>query len=339
MLTRGFGIELECFLPEGHSMQDAAAAVAARGIPCHVETYNHSLRPTWKAVTDGSLGNMIRGAEFVSPILRGEEGLNELVKVCEALTDFGCTVNRSCGLHVHVGVGDAPLSFFKTLTKLYGAYEPTVLDKMMPPSRRASTNHYCRTMATVSATAIDRAASLDALISTISAGEPQHERRYRKLNLVAYARHRTVEFRQHSGTLDARKVRTWTMLCLRMVDAAMRGVELVSQERPRNKARPGSKAHAIGEMLLRPEGVTHREVLAATGWPSVSIPQKAKDCGIEFTTHRTGREVRYYARMQAGASFDVSIAGFCTKIGATEDERLYIETRTRNLSGSVQWAA
>lgn len=60
-----------------------------------------------------------------------------------------------------------------------------------------------------------------------------------------------------------------------------------------------SKDHQIGEMLLRPEGVTRTEVLQATGWPSVSIPQQAGICGIEIVSQRSGREVRYWARNAA----------------------------------------
>jgi Putative amidoligase enzyme len=339
-----FGVELECYLPEGRNMRQATEAVSRRiGEPVNAESYNHATRPCWKAVTDGSLGDYNRGVEFVSPVLRGEAGLAQLEAVCEALQDFGCTVNRSCGMHVHVGVAGQQVDFFKTLVKLYSVYEP-VIDAFMPPSRRASNNSYCKSMTSASAAAIDRAANLDALILVAHPG-PVDNRRYHKLNLVAFNRHRTVEFRQHSGTLDARKARLWTVTCMRMVEAAIRGVNPVAATQttsgPRNRAKAGSKAHLIGDMLLRPEGVTRTEIIAATGWPSVSIPQQAGICGIEFTTQRTGREVRYFARAAAEATpaQPITLQGFCELIGADETERQYLRARTENLSGPIQWAA
>jgi hypothetical protein len=330
-LDYGFGVELECYLPAGTSHAQAAAAVARRiGEPCAFEGYNHHLRPTWKVVTDGSLGDYARGAEFVSPILRGEAGLHQLEQVCQALTEFGCIVNRTCGLHVHVGVGNRPLQFFKSITKLYGIYE-SVIDGMMPSTRRANNNLYCRSMTSASPAAIDRAQTMHELISVATARCNTHVQRYFKVNLVAHARHKTVEFRQHGGTLDATRARNWTVLCLRMIDAAARGISFgASSEGQRNRAKPGTETHLVGEMMLRPEGVTRTELIHATGGP-ISIPGRARACGIEFIKQRIGREVRYFAVAAQSATLDVSIAGFCDLIGASTDERTHIETRTATL--------
>lgn len=48
--------------------------------------------------------------------------------------------------------------------------------------------------------------------------------------------------------------------------------------------RPGSKLEAIVGLLRRPEGCTTAQVLKATEWPSVSMPQQAKAAGI--TLHK-----------------------------------------------------
>lgn len=336
-LQAGFGIEIECYLPEGTTAAQAAAALAQRGIPCNAETYNHMARANWKVVTDGSLGDYSRGVEFVSPILRGENGLKQVETVCKALTDFGCTVNKKCGLHVHVGVANAALGFFKNLTKLYALYEP-IIDAMMPASRRASANMFCRSMTAANMARIESANDLDSLINTISGRGG--ESRYFKLNLTAYRRHRTVEFRQHSGTLDAIKATKWAILCLKMVAAAQRADFSISTAAPtQNRARAGSKSHQIGEMMMRREGVTAREVMAATGWPSVSLPQQAGICGLQFTTQRTGREVRYFAVAAQASRNEISITGFAAMIEANDDERNYIAQRTTDLSGAVAWAA
>jgi hypothetical protein len=349
LLTSTFGIEIECFLPEGATAASCAAAVSARiGETVHPETYNHGRRTWWKVVADGSLGDYQRGVEFVSPILRGEVGLVQAQKVAEALTDFGCTVNKRCGLHVHVGVDGAPLSFFKNLVKLYAAFEP-VIDSFMPPSRRKSACTYARSLTSIRSGDVDGASSFDGLAVTATPGASHHERRYFKVNLQAYLRHRTVEFRQHSGTLDAGKIRHWTLLCLRMVAAAKApSASITTAAAPvvsaANRARVGSKARQVGEMVSRPAGATGREVCAALGWPSVSMPAQLRACGLAFTTQRTGREVRYFAVAAATVTTDtvsttvISLASFIALVGA-DDHRAYLTQRVADLSGPVAWAA
>lgn len=58
--------------------------------------------------------------------------------------------------------------------------------------------------------------------------------------------------------------------------------------------RGGSKLEAIVGLLRRPVGCTAAEVLAATGWPTVSMPAQAKAAGIELTTAKEGRTTRYW---------------------------------------------
>jgi hypothetical protein len=359
-LNQSFGVEFECYLPESSSQSAVARAVSqrlqARGFDrgCMAENYNHITRTDWKVVADGSLGDYSRGIELVSPVLMGEAGLREVAAVAEALSDFGCTVNRKCGFHVHVGAAingaAVSLDFLKNAVRIYAAFEP-VIDAMMPASRRAQNNAYCRSLESLNGNrrALERAANVDE-IRTCIAGRFSNESRYFKLNLDALRRHRTIEFRQHSGTLDATKSTRWVSICLKMAFAARKAdvqIGTVAAEVPRavNRARQGSKAWQVGQMLLRPEGVTGQEICAALHWPSVSIPAQARACGLAFTTRREGREVRYWATSdapQVDASVpraDISISGFAALIDLSDAEREYIEQRTRDLAGSVSWAA
>ncbi len=66
---------------------------------------------------------------------------------------------------------------------------------------------------------------------------------------------------------------------------------------PSKKAvvRPGSKAAAIVGLLQRPEGCTTADVLNATDWPAVSMPQQAKAAGLKLRTEKEGRVTRYWA--------------------------------------------
>ncbi len=44
--------------------------------------------------------------------------------------------------------------------------------------------------------------------------------RYNKVNLEAYARHRTVEFRQHGGSTNFTKMKNWILFLNRMITFA-----------------------------------------------------------------------------------------------------------------------
>lgn len=57
-----------------------------------------------------------------------------------------------------------------------------------------------------------------------------------------------------------------------------------------------SKVAAIAALLTRPEGTTTAEILKATGWPSVSVPQQAKAAGLKLRKEKEkGSPTRYYA--------------------------------------------
>ena len=196
---RTFGIEIELVHGNKYAMRDA---LQRAGIDCEVEGYNHTTRPHWKIVTDSSIRG--GGYEVVSPILKGEEGLDEVRRVCEVLNEQGATVNRSCGLHVHHGAEDLKARHLQNLLNLYRRSEG-VIDSMMPVSRRENNNTYCR--------------SLQHL------NEGEHPGgRYYKLNLESLHVHGTVEFRQHSGTTEAEKIINWVNITQMMVERSKRKV-------------------------------------------------------------------------------------------------------------------
>jgi hypothetical protein len=57
----------------------------------------------------------------------------------------------------------------------------------------------------------------------------------------------------------------------------------------------GEKTLAISELLSRVSGCTAKEVLAATGWPSVSMPAMAKACGLKLRKDKVkGQITRYF---------------------------------------------
>jgi Putative amidoligase enzyme len=223
-----FGVEIECLFPITLNQSRIAAALNTTGVPTEVEIYNHSRRGHWKIITDGSLSSNpgTNAYELVSPVLTGQSGLEQIVKVCNALVGLGAIVNRSCGFHVHVGVSSTidNADFFKRLVRIYKQYGSQI-EAVLAPSRRQSGNSYCRDFRVHSDTALEQCQSVVDVIRLVNGPEPRDDRYY-KLNLNAYFRHRTVEFRQHQGTLDAQKATMWTRFCLKIVATAAKTATL-----------------------------------------------------------------------------------------------------------------
>lgn len=207
--NRRFGVEIEAY---NCTRERLARELRDAGIEVAVEGYNHTTRSHWKLVTDGSLeGN--NTFELVSPILVGEAGLKELEKVCWVLDLCDVKVNESCGLHVHIDAAGFSIETWRNLALSYKHLE-AVIDGFMPASRR--NNRYCIGLNHVSDERIKSARTVDELSDMIG-------NRYHKVNLVAYSRHKTVEFRQHSGTTNFTKMRNWILFLHKLVTFATRG--------------------------------------------------------------------------------------------------------------------
>lgn len=207
-MDRKFGIELEIV---DINQQTALRALRAVGINVQAEAYNHTTRGHWKFVSDASVRN---GFEVVSPVLRGEAGIEEAMTVAEALSDAGATVNRSCGFHVHFDAADLSVADVKAIVHRYADHEAEI-DAFMPPSRRGDTNTYCQSVTRFLNRRFDEARTIDEL----AAVQPG---RYFKVNLQSYRRHGTLEFRQHSGTVNANKVANWVRFLGEFIDQCKR---------------------------------------------------------------------------------------------------------------------
>ena len=209
--NRTFGVEIEFILIDGWNAEDLAGHMRGWGIDCRYTGYTHHTSAQWKIVTDSSLradgGGY--GLELVSPILKGKAGREELTRVLEALNDAPVTVNRSCGLHIHLGASNLRMKDLKTLFIFYNQHED-LIDQMLPASRRGSGNQYCRSINDI-IQVIRQARTLGGIFRNYNVD------RYHKLNILSYERHGTVEFRQHSGTTDPDKIIGWLDMAMAMV--------------------------------------------------------------------------------------------------------------------------
>jgi hypothetical protein len=234
-MTRTFGIEIEGF---GLPYEAVAEAITAAGVTCRYEGYSHRTTTYWKVVSDASIQER-NGFEVVSPILQGPEGLAQVRTVMDALTAAGAKVNKGTGLHVHIGAAEFSLAEIRNIAKNYLLFED-FFDAIMPPSRRANENIYIRSNRGVfgaydnpaAQRGVDRlnaCTTIDEIVKTLHPGANRGSDygRYFKLNLVSYWKHGTIEFRQHSGTVDADKALNWITLLMQFVNRAA-----VTRQRP-----------------------------------------------------------------------------------------------------------
>ena len=263
--TRTFGVEIEIL---GLSRQRAVRAIQAAGIDAVAEGYNHATRRHWKAVTDGSLDS--GGCEVVSPVLSGEEGLTQLRTVVRALAQAGARVNRSCGLHVHLGASDLSGAELALILRRYARFEGEI-DAFMAPSRRASRNTYCASVVRWA----ERAANLSATASWRDVARLQPGR-FCKVNLECYSRQQTIEFRHHGGTCNAGKIENWVRFLLHFAEASR--VATARRSRGPNIGRPrrNSMNAKMDRVLtgLQEAGMTGlrvSEIARLGGWSENSV--------------------------------------------------------------------
>jgi biotin operon repressor len=205
--ARKFGVEIEF---KGVTRTRAESALRDAGLNVVIEGYNHDTRSHWKIVSDGSVHG---GWELVSPPLSGVEGLREVKLAAETLVNAGAYVDRDCGLHVHVDGANLSAATIVNMTKRYALHENEI-NKLIPSFRHSCS--WAQGMSNVATLVSDYLRSNPT--ATARAISEQIDSRYYKLNLQAYLRHGTIEFRQHSGTCDGTKIANWIMFCVRFVE-------------------------------------------------------------------------------------------------------------------------
>ena len=174
----------------------------------------------------------ITGAEFVSPILRGDDGLLEIGAFCMAAKGF--KVDGKCGFHLHVDCSDLSPAQLWAVAVGYSFTEP-VWRLFVPQSRAA--NRFCAPWPQ---------STHDMFRSCDFAGTTHRDvvsavgwERYHVCNLTAYDRHKTIEIRLHSATLNAQKIANWVKAHTRFIDfctaRTARGLRSVFRDKTNNQ--------------------------------------------------------------------------------------------------------
>jgi hypothetical protein len=201
-------------------------------------------------------GNYV-GREFVTGVLTGDSGMMHLQEICNELSKR-TSVNKSCGLHIHVGSVDFSDEFLVLSYKL-GFKLQNEIYKMLPKSRLK--NEYCKLLPDLNLNYPKNLTSEEYKLETnllfkklfsyyCDGQEPSsmynrktsHPRgnnmgydrsslRYSWLNLApclfnlrnvkddnGNIQSYTIEFRNHSGTLNFFKIKNWILICFAFVN-------------------------------------------------------------------------------------------------------------------------
>ena len=188
----------------------------------------------WVSENDGSLsgsaavGPMGRGHEVISPVLRGVNGLTQARMVMKSLSRAGAKINKSCGLHVTVGVTNTSARFRRMgkgrqaqaigrIVDLYDYFMDAGFNSLVSSSRRPgspSQSGYANRMSIPGGQSFGTR-SQDSAKQLLRYGIGRGV-----LNIGNFTSNGTIEFRQHNGTLNGAKITNWALLCGRIVSWA-----------------------------------------------------------------------------------------------------------------------
>lgn len=197
------GVEIECFIPHqsGDTLACGECSECNEGNTGYCENqlsedWDEADAHQWlrdelrnKGVhrthvkADGSLKDEYGHGVELAIVFNTSYGYEQLTKLCKALSDLGCYVNKTCGLHVHLDSRHLSARRAMRVGKSLGHTLP-VLKYMVAPSRLDNT--YCKLK-----------------VGTLSGD------RYCAINMAAFNEFKTIEVRLHQGSINAIKIQNW----------------------------------------------------------------------------------------------------------------------------------
>jgi hypothetical protein len=216
-----------------------------------MKPYKHLLKH-WKVIGDGSLRckeHDNNTGEWVSSVLRGDEGLKAINRLVDYFDATGIEANSSCGLHLHVGCEDFGAKELLTLVQ-FAKNNQTLIKGLESRERRA--NDYCSDINYShprSTTGFDKE---DMYLYIMEGQKPtgpadkqskaerfksskSAQSRYRWMNFCPFLYQGTMEIRLHKGTVDRKELVNWTKLWVGIFDGIKAGTIKTSKYRSFDK--------------------------------------------------------------------------------------------------------
>ena len=132
--------------------------------------------------------------------------MKSLENCCKSLNEANAQVNRSTGLHVHIGAKGITDEQYVNIFINYQRLE-SVIDSFMARSRRMNNNCFCKSLRGFDFEDCNNRIDVALMINS----------RYYKVNPESYRRHNTIEFRKHKGSTDFEKISNWVNFCMKLV--------------------------------------------------------------------------------------------------------------------------
>ena len=263
-MVASYGFELECFSSmNGRELNEALETVGSSVHGQTIYDYHHgpggsycrdpALRDlvldsrvhgyTWKAEKDGSLRVPAgtRGHELITPIVWGQEGLDNMVSTARALRRAGAEVNPSCGVHMTYGI-EGSFSRFRRFGAAKKArciglivegydYFQSAFDSLVSESRRAGSPGARRILHRYDAGADMYCPRVEYNWGTEGENTYGHGSDLHYSHIVSHGVGRgvvnvsssmkVIEFRQHNGTLNGKNLKNFALLLHQLVSAAI----------------------------------------------------------------------------------------------------------------------
>ena len=235
MKTQTFGIEVETTALGRERTAKAIAAyfgTTAVYVGRHLDDWRVPMPygRHWTVESDGSVTDP--SAEVVSPVCRWED-IDMVQEVIRAIRKAGAKVDDSCGIHIHVGLGQHTPKTLRNLVNIVNAKEDLLTQALGISEERRY--RWCRPVEANFLAQLNRKKpkTMDAF-AALWYGTPNwqghaarhyDDSRYHLLNLhAAFSTERpahTIEFRAFNATLHAGEIKAYIQLCLAISHQAL----------------------------------------------------------------------------------------------------------------------
>jgi len=293
--------------------------------------------------TDGTHGVDF---EIAFPILSIDSSLSwyYVNKVLTLLVNNGCGVKKCCGVHVHIGLKSissnitnddftklsidkyrANRTYISQSSSVYNdvldnaiikdvvyryAKHQLEINKIFPLSR---TNNRFASGLDLCIDAIKQCdGSITSLMDAIQRnGSTNRRSKFFTVNLQSYARFGTIEFRQHSATLEVDKIKPFVMMLSNMFNHSINNRMLTNnsrierQELPTNPFNPRTKLGLLWSLCKTDNGATTREIMNHCNIDNAkSVRRTISTIRSKFTHHSVECLTQQFYNHRYGTSND-----------------------------------
>jgi len=182
-----------------------------------IQAWDHNFNnEDWIVKPDSSCG-----MEVCSPVLKGWNGLKNLIKVIDELNFQGIKADQRCSLHVHVNISDLNIQELGSVIAWYIKCEHVFMHSV-PASRKI--NRYCQMLGATDLFNVEFPIIPEELLNSISSSKYYSLNAYHFVKGGGFSpynnRKKTIEFRiaENLMCLDGFAVKNWVRLLLHFVE-------------------------------------------------------------------------------------------------------------------------